>query len=226
MEKIKFLQTLDLDTHKLLTSIAEKRGITVQTLIRVIIINDWLEPRNKIPNVQNVPSSKHVPTIKNEHVLFRPKNNSEYIQKLLTYIKNAVDNNYLCVLFFPQTEMNVKLKLLLKHNISASYMLNNFVLLAQDVDNWKESPSTIVCDIYKMLSMLILQKQKHGVCVIGGCANYLWKNGKKSLSIELERSWQTLIQNSTFPINVLCPHEHRFQHKDVVSFTQIHTSTI
>jgi hypothetical protein len=42
----KFMQTLNQNIHKKLAQIAETRGITVQELIRAVIIPEWLEKRS------------------------------------------------------------------------------------------------------------------------------------------------------------------------------------
>jgi len=40
---MKFLQTIDDSIHSRLEKLAKKRGITVQELIRAVIIPSWLE---------------------------------------------------------------------------------------------------------------------------------------------------------------------------------------
>lgn len=42
-DNMKFLQTLDESIHSRLEKLAKKRGITVQELIRAVIIPSWLE---------------------------------------------------------------------------------------------------------------------------------------------------------------------------------------
>ena len=42
-EMPKFMQTLDERVHKRLEEMAQKRGITIQELIRAVIIPEWLE---------------------------------------------------------------------------------------------------------------------------------------------------------------------------------------
>ena len=39
----KFMQTLEEEIHKKLTELAKERGITVQELIRAVIIPEWLK---------------------------------------------------------------------------------------------------------------------------------------------------------------------------------------
>jgi hypothetical protein len=43
----KFMQTLDDDIFKKLTGIANSRGITVQELIRAVIIPEWLKEKEE-----------------------------------------------------------------------------------------------------------------------------------------------------------------------------------
>ena len=51
MEKVvtmsKFMQTLDDEIYNRLQEIANERGITIQELIRAVIIPDWLKQREK-----------------------------------------------------------------------------------------------------------------------------------------------------------------------------------
>ncbi|MEM0007717.1 MAG: ribbon-helix-helix protein, CopG family [Candidatus Bathyarchaeia archaeon] len=44
----KFMQTLDEEIYKRLEQIAKQRGITVQELIRAVIIPDWLQSQRHI----------------------------------------------------------------------------------------------------------------------------------------------------------------------------------
>ena len=41
----KFMQSLDPEIFKQLQEIAEKRGITIQELLRAVIIPDWLKEK-------------------------------------------------------------------------------------------------------------------------------------------------------------------------------------
>jgi len=43
----KFMMTLNEEIYSRLKQLAEKRGITVQELIRAVIIPDWLETKAK-----------------------------------------------------------------------------------------------------------------------------------------------------------------------------------
>ncbi|MEO9309463.1 MAG: hypothetical protein ABI337_04115 [Nitrososphaera sp.] len=43
----KFLQTLDESVYAKLEKVAKKKGITIQELLRAIIIPDWLEKINE-----------------------------------------------------------------------------------------------------------------------------------------------------------------------------------
>ena len=43
----KFMQTLDESVYQKLKKIAEQRGITIQELIRAVIIPEWLEKHEK-----------------------------------------------------------------------------------------------------------------------------------------------------------------------------------
>ena len=43
----KFMQTLDDEIYNRLQEIANERGITIQELIRAVIIPDWLKQREK-----------------------------------------------------------------------------------------------------------------------------------------------------------------------------------
>ena len=43
----KFMQTLDDDIFQKLNEIAQKRGITIQELIRAVIIPEWLKQEKK-----------------------------------------------------------------------------------------------------------------------------------------------------------------------------------
>ena len=43
----KFMQTLDEEIYKQLQEIASNRGITIQELIRAVIIPDWLKEMKK-----------------------------------------------------------------------------------------------------------------------------------------------------------------------------------
>ena len=43
----KFMQTLDEEIHNKLQEIANNRGITIQELIRAVIIPDWLKEMQK-----------------------------------------------------------------------------------------------------------------------------------------------------------------------------------
>jgi effector-binding domain-containing protein len=43
----KFMQTFDEEIYNKLTKLAEERGITVQELIRAVIIPDWLKEKEK-----------------------------------------------------------------------------------------------------------------------------------------------------------------------------------
>ena len=43
----KFMQTLDEEIYNRLQEIANERGITIQELIRAVIIPDWLKQREK-----------------------------------------------------------------------------------------------------------------------------------------------------------------------------------
>lgn len=48
MEKLpKFMQTLDNDIYVKLAEIAKQRGISVQELIRAVIVPDWLREAEK-----------------------------------------------------------------------------------------------------------------------------------------------------------------------------------
>jgi len=44
----KFVQTLDDEIYKRLEQIAKQRGITVQELIRAVIIPDWMQTQGLI----------------------------------------------------------------------------------------------------------------------------------------------------------------------------------
>ena len=43
----KFMQTLDDEIHQKLTEIANDRGITIQELIRAVIVPEWLKQRGE-----------------------------------------------------------------------------------------------------------------------------------------------------------------------------------
>jgi hypothetical protein len=43
----KFMQTLDQEIYDRLTDLAKQRGISVQELIRAVIIPEWLKARDK-----------------------------------------------------------------------------------------------------------------------------------------------------------------------------------
>lgn len=43
----KFMQTLEEEVYKKLQQLAKERGITVQELIRAVIIPEWLSKREK-----------------------------------------------------------------------------------------------------------------------------------------------------------------------------------
>jgi len=43
----KFMMTLNAEIYSWLKQLAEKRGITVQELIRAVVIPDWLETKAK-----------------------------------------------------------------------------------------------------------------------------------------------------------------------------------
>ncbi|MGB9756298.1 MAG: ribbon-helix-helix protein, CopG family [Candidatus Bathyarchaeales archaeon] len=47
MSMPKFMQTLEEEVYKKLQQLAKERGITVQELIRAVIIPEWLSKREK-----------------------------------------------------------------------------------------------------------------------------------------------------------------------------------
>ena len=47
MSMPKFMQTLDNEIFNKLTQLAKKRGITVQELIRAVIIPEWLKEKKE-----------------------------------------------------------------------------------------------------------------------------------------------------------------------------------
>jgi predicted DNA-binding ribbon-helix-helix protein len=47
MSMPKFMQTLDNEIYEKLSKIAKKRGITIQELIRAVIIPEWLSKTEK-----------------------------------------------------------------------------------------------------------------------------------------------------------------------------------
>jgi len=45
----KFMQTLDEEIYKRLEEIAQQRGISVQELIRAVVVPEWLKGREQKP---------------------------------------------------------------------------------------------------------------------------------------------------------------------------------
>src|SRR3989337_2705718 len=64
----KFMQTLDDRVHRELSTLAQQRGITVQGLIRAVVVPEWVNSRENKASIFSNPHSVAVENLREERI--------------------------------------------------------------------------------------------------------------------------------------------------------------
>ena len=147
-----------------------------------------------------------------DHIIIKYSDYSKLIDIVKSSIIEAITTGYAVVLIMTKKEMDNFEDQLSKKGFDINELLQNDVFIkinVEDINSGRELVFSfdVVADYLDSIVELAESENFKGIHIIATMADKLVKSNQPEVAIKLEKSWQRYIQDSTFPISLVCPYK-------------------